>query len=282
MSVNGYAHPDVLVETEWLADHQHDPTLRLVEVDADVRAYQQGHIPNAVGWNWRADMQDPLRRNILTPQSFTSLLSRSGISNNSTVVLYGDKSNWFAAYAFWLLKYYGHPDVRLLNGGRKKWLAEGRPVAAEPFWPAPASYHISQTNTNVRILRDQVLHRLNQPATGLVDVRSAQEFSGELLAPDHLPYEAAMRGGHLPGAVNISWGQTVRDDGTFKSAATLHAIYSEKNITADKNVIVYCRIGERSAHTWFVLKYLLGYPNVCNYDGSWAEWGNLIDAPIER
>ncbi len=282
MNHNGYAHPEVLVETDWLARHLAAPNLRLVEVDVDPGAFIQGHIPQAVAWNWRTDTQDPLRRNIPNPDAFSKLMARSGIGPDATVVLYGDKNNWFAAYAFWLLKYYRHTDVRLLNGGRKKWTGEGRPLTTHPAQPAPTNYPAPSPDTTIRALREQVQANLNLTSTALVDVRSAREFSGEMLAPDHLLHEAAMRGGHLPGAVNISWGQTVHENGTFKAAAELAALYARHHVTTDKNVIVYCRIGERSAHTWFVLKYLLGYPNVSNYDGSWAEWGNLIDVPIER
>lgn len=282
MNHNGYAHPEVLVETDWLAHHLAAPNLRLVEVDVDPGVFHQSHIPQAIAWNWRTDTQDPLRRNILSAGAFSQLMARSGIGPDTTVILYGDKNNWFAAYAFWLLKYYRHPDVRMLNGGRKKWAVESHPLTTRTARPAPTDYPVPPSDTSIRALREQVQASLYLDSTALVDVRLAREFSGEMLAPDHLLHEAAMRGGHLPGAVNISWGQTVHEDGTFKAAAELAALYAGQQVTADKNVIVYCRIGERSAHTWFVLKYLLGYPHVRNYDGSWAEWGNLIDVPIER
>lgn len=282
MSKDGYAHPEVLVGTDWVAQHLNDNGIRLVEMDVDTTAYPSGHIPTAVGWNWQLDTQDSLRRNLPNPAAFAALMSRSGIANDTTVILYGDKNNWFATYAFWLLKYYGHPDVRLMNGGRKKWVAENRPLTTATPDITPTTYKVAVTDTSVRALRDLVLARLNQPGTALVDVRAAKEFSGELAAPEHLPHEGAQRGGHIPGAVNISWGQTVQPDGAFKSAQALQQLYYSHNVTPAKEVIVYCRIGERSSHSWFVLKYLLGYPQVRNYDGSWVEWGNLIDVPIER
>ncbi|RME99700.1 MAG: sulfurtransferase, partial [Chloroflexi bacterium] len=244
--------------------------------------YVSGHIKGAVCWNWHIDFQDPIRRDIPGPQAFEQLLGRSGIDNETTVILYGDKNNWFAAYAFWLLKYYGHKDVRLMNGGRKKWIAEGRPLTTESVQPEPAVYRVQTTNPAVRATRHQIFQGLDQPDTVFIDTRAPKEFSGEMVAPDDLPQEGAMRGGHLPGALNITWGQAVFEDGTFKPARDLRQIYTAHNVTPDKNVIVYCRIGERSSHSWFVLHYLLGYPQVSNYDGSWAEWGNLIDAPIER
>lgn len=279
---NGYARPEVLVETDWVARHLDDPTVRLVEMDVDVTAYRAGHIPGAIGWNWQLDTQNPLRRNVPDPAAFAALMRRSGIANETTVVLYGDKNNWFAAYAFWLLKYYGHANVRLLNGGRKKWIAEGRPLTTEPPVLTPTSYQVQDIDPDLRAWRDQVLAALNRPAVALIDVRSAKEFSGELLAPDYLPEEGAQRGGHIPGAVNIGWGETVQSDGTFKPVEELRRMFTDHDITPEREVIVYCRIGERSSHTWFVLKYLLGYPRVSNYDGSWTEWGNLIDVPIER
>lgn len=282
MSKNGYAHPEVLVETEWVAQYLHAPRVRLVEMDVDTMAYRLGHIPTAVGWNWQVDTRDALRRNIPDPATFAALMSRSGIANETTVVLYGDKNNWFAAYAFWLMKYYGHIDVRLMNGGRKKWVAEKRMLTKAVPDIQPTTYQVKVTDADVRALRDRVLARLRQPDTALIDVRSAKEFTGDLAAPEHLLQEGAQRGGHIPGAVNIAWGQTVQADGTFKSAEALQRLYHSRDVTPDKEVITYCRIGERSSHTWFVLRYLLGYPHVRNYDGSWVEWGNLIDVPIER
>jgi thiosulfate/3-mercaptopyruvate sulfurtransferase len=279
---NNYAHPEVLVDTEWAAQHLKDPNVRFVEVNVDVGAYESGHIPGAIGWHWKHDLETPLRRNVADREQIQDLLGRAGISPDTTVVFYGDNSNWFAAYAFWLLKYHGHRDVRLLNGGRQKWLAEDRLTSTErPTYPL-ADYSLDGPDSSIRALRDFILPRVNQPAVALVDVRSPKEYKGELLAPEHLPQEGAQRGGHIPGAKNIVWSEAVRKDGTFKSADELRAIYGGQDVTPDKEVIAYCRIGERSSHTWFVLKYLLGYPHVRNYDGSWTEWGSLIDAPIER
>lgn len=282
MKHNGYTHPETLVSTGWVAQHATDPGVRLVEVNVDLYTYVSGHIKGAVFWNWQIDFQDSIRRDIPGPQAFEQLLSRAGISNDTTVILYGDKNNWFAAYAFWLLKYYGHKDVRLMNGGRKKWIAEGRPLTTETAQPKPAVYRVQTTDSAVRATRHQVFQGLGQPDTVFIDTRAPKEFSGEIVAPDDLQQEGAMRGGHLPGALNITWGQAVFEDGTFKPARDLRHIYAAQNVTPNKNIIVYCRIGERSSHSWFVLRYLLGYPQVSNYDGSWAEWGNLIGAPIER
>ena len=281
-SVNGYTHPEVLVETSWVAEHLHDPKLRLVEVDVDTTAYDSGHVPGAVGWNWKKDTQQPIRRDIPDQAGMEALLGRSGIANDTTVIVYGDNNNWFATFAFWLLKLYGHPDARVMNGGRKKWIDEGR--ALETGLPAvtAATYHAAGADMSVRALRGLVHDSLGQAGHGLVDVRSPKEFSGELLAPENLPQEGAQRGGHILGAANIPWGQAVREDGTFKSAADLKALYGGRGISPDKQIIAYCRIGERSSHTWFVLKYLLGYPRVRNYDGSWTEWGSLVGEPIER
>jgi thiosulfate/3-mercaptopyruvate sulfurtransferase len=282
MTTDGYAHPEVLVETAWVAEHLNEPGVRLVEVDVDTKAYDSGHIPGAVGWNWKTDTQDTLRRNVPNAQALEALLSRSGIGNDTTILLYGDNNNWFAAFAYWLLKYFGHEKARLVNGGRVKWLAENRPLTTDvPGYP-PAQYKLKGPNADLRALRDYVLQQLSRKDAVLVDVRSPKEYSGELLAPENLPQEGAQRGGHITGAVNIPWGQAVREDGTFKSSEELKALYGGKGVTPDKNVVAYCRIGERSAHTWFVLKNLLGYPQVRNYDGSWTEWGSLIDVPIEK
>jgi len=279
---NNYAHPEVLVDTDWAAQHLNDPNVRFVEVNVDVAAYENGHIPGAVGWHWKNDLETQIRRNVASRDEIQNLLSRSGISPDTTVVLYGDSSNWFAAYAFWLLKYHGHRDVRLLNGGRQKWQAEGRPAVTErPSYPR-VSYGANGPDSSIRALRDFILPRVGQPGLALVDVRSPKEYKGELLAPEHLPQEGAQRGGHIPGAKNIVWSEAVREDGTFKSADELRALYAGQDVTPDKEIVAYCRIGERAAHTWFVLKYLLGYPKVRNYDGSWTEWGSLIDAPVER
>jgi thiosulfate/3-mercaptopyruvate sulfurtransferase len=277
-----YATPAVLVSTEWVNEHGGDPNVRLVEVDVDTTAYDSGHIAGAVGWNWKTDTQDQVRRNLPDAGQLQALLRRSGIEPNTTIVLYGDNNNWFAAYALWLLKYYGHDDARLMNGGRAKWLAEGRPLTTEAPSYAATSYAVAAPNKDLRALRDQVLRSVLERNAVLVDVRSPKEYSGELLAPENLPQEGAQRGGHIAGAVNIPWGQAVREDATFKSAEELRALYGGKGVTPDQPVIAYCRIGERSAHTWFVLKYLLGYQDVRNYDGSWTEWGSLIDVPIEK
>ncbi len=278
----GYARPEVLVSTEWVAQHLNDPKVRIVEVDVDTAAYETGHIPGAVGWHWKNDLETPIVRDIATKEQLEELLSRSGIANDTTVVLYGDNNNWFAAYAFWVLKYYGHQDVRLMDGGRKKWIEEGRPLTTEvPSYPR-AQYQAQSPDASIRALREDVLRSLGRPEVALVDVRSPAEYRGELLAPENLPQEGAQRGGHIPLAKNIPWAMAVREDGTFKDAEELRQLYAGQGITPDKEVIAYCRIGERSAHTWFVLKYLLGYPKVRNYDGSWTEWGSLVGVPIER
>jgi len=280
--VDGYTHPEVLVETDWVADHLGDPKLRLVEVDVDTTAYDSGHIPGAVGWNWKKDTQQTLRRDIPDKAGLEALLGRAGISNDTTVIFYGDNNNWFATFAFWLLKLYGHQDARVMNGGRQKWIDEGRPLATEVPTVAPATYRAIGPDLGLRAMREMVHDSVGKAGSALVDVRSPKEFSGELLAPENLPQEGAQRGGHIPGAANIPWGQAVRDDGTFKSAADLKALYGSRGITPDKEIVAYCRIGERSSHSWFVLKYLLGYPKVRNYDGSWTEWGSLVGEPIER
>jgi thiosulfate/3-mercaptopyruvate sulfurtransferase len=278
----GYAHPEVLVDTQWVADRLNDPKVKIVEVDVDTNAYDTGHIKGAIGLDWRKDLQARPIRDLLPKDEFEKLLSSKGISNDDTVVVYGDNNNWFAAWYLWNLKYYGHKDARLMNGGRKKWQDEGRELVTEAPAIKPTTYRAGQPVKSIRALRDEVLAELGKAAVTLVDVRSPKEFSGELLAPEHLPQEGAQRGGHIPGAANIPWGQAVREDGTFKSADELRALYESKGVTADQAVIAYCRIGERSSHTWFVLYYLLGYPNVRNYDGSWTEWGSLIAAPIEK
>ncbi len=278
-----YSHPEVLVDTQWVADHLKDPKVRLVEVDVDTSAYDSGHAPGAVGWNWKQDTQQTVNRDVPDRAAWEALLSRSGIARDTTLVFYGDNNNWFATFAFWLSKIYGHPDARMMNGGRKKWLAEGRPQTTEKPEARPTQYKAQQPDWNLRATRDLVREYLNHGNRALVDVRSPKEFSGELLAPENLPQEGAQRGGHIPGAKNIPWGMAVRDeDGTFKPVEELRALYAGKAITPDKEIIAYCRIGERSSHTWFVLKYLLGYEHVRNYDGSWTEWGSLIGAPIEK
>lgn len=279
--MQAYAHPNVLVSTEWVTAHITDPKVRIVEVDVDTTAYAQGHVPGAFGWNWQTQLCDPVRREIISKPALESLLSAHGIGNDTTIVLYGDNNNWFAAWAFWQLKMYGHADVRLMNGGRKKWLAEGREIRHDAPNPATASYHAVGFNDVFRAYRKQVEEIFQSPTTSLVDVRSNDEFTGKILSPPGLP-ETCQRGGHIPGAKSIPWGLACNDDGTFKTREELETMYAGKGVTPDKNIIAYCRIGERSSHTWFVLKYLLGYPNVRNYDGSWTEWGNLINAPVEK
>jgi thiosulfate/3-mercaptopyruvate sulfurtransferase len=280
MTGDGYVNPQVLVETDWVAQHLGDLTIRLVEVDVDTTAYDSGHIVGAVGWNWRTDLQRRPVRDIPPPEEWTALLTRSGISNDTTVVLYGDNNNWFAAFAYWLFKLYGHNDARLMNGGRKKWVDEQRELTTQVLDYPAASRDMHGMDAQLRALRDDVRDALAMSGIALVDVRSPGEFSGQLLAPENLPQEGAQRGGHIPGAQNVPWATAVAEDGTFKPAAELRRIYEGKGITPDKAVIAYCRIGERSAHTWVVLHELLGYPNVRNYDGSWTEWGSLVAAPV--
>jgi thiosulfate/3-mercaptopyruvate sulfurtransferase len=282
VTAKGYAHPEVLVDTQWVAGHLSDPKVKIVEVDVDTSAYDTGHIKGAIGLDWRKDLQARPIRDLLPRDEFEALLSSKGISNDDTVIVYGDNNNWFAAWFLWNLKYYGHKDARLINGGRKKWQDEGRELVTDAPTIKPSSYKAGQPDKSIRVLRDQVLADLGKAGVVLVDVRSPKEFSGELLAPENLPQEGAQRGGHIPGAKNIPWAQAVRDDGTFKPVEELRELYASKGVTADKDVIAYCRIGERSSHTWFVLQYLLGYPKVRNYDGSWTEWGSLIAAPIEK
>ena len=277
-----YAHPESLVSTEWVAEHGGDANVRLVEVDVDTSAYEQGHIAGAVGWNWQSQLQQPVQRDLATKEEIEQLLGSSGIGNDTTVILYGDNNNWFAAWAFWQLKYYGHADVRLMNGGRVKWEAEGRPMTTDAPSVSAVSYTASEGDQTIRAYRDQVLTLVNAGSISLVDVRSPAEFSGELLAPANLPQEGSQRGGHIPGAANIPWGQAVADDGSFKSADDLRALYGGQGIDGNRETIAYCRIGERSSHTWFVLTQLLGFENVRNYDGSWTEWGSIVGAPIEK
>jgi thiosulfate/3-mercaptopyruvate sulfurtransferase len=279
-AMSDYKHPEVLVSTDWAAHNLNSPNLRFVEVDVDTTAYDQGHIPGAVGWNWQTQLQDNIRRDLIDKSTLEKLLSASGISNDSTILLYGDNNNWFAAYALWQLKYYGHKDVRLINGGRKKWLEEKRPLTTDAAGIAPASYHVSGVDESLRARKEEVFAILDGRKQGqLVDVRSVDEFTGRILAPPGLS-ETAQRAGHIPQAANIPWAQASNEDGTFKSFDDLKKLYESKGITGTDEVIAYCRIGERSSHTWFVLKYLLGFNRVRNYDGSWTEWGNLIGAPI--
>ncbi len=281
MSDSGYEKP-VLVTTEWLAEHAGDDGVVVAEVDENPDLYEEGHIPGAVKLHWRDDLQDPLRRDLVDKAELERLLGARGIGNDTTVVLYGDKNNWFAAYAYWYLKIYGHADVRILDGGRQKWIDEGRELTTEAPGVAPTTYTAQERDESIRVYRDEVLQGLGRNGRALVDVRSPQEYSGELLAPPGYEQEGASRGGHIPSAQSVPWAQAVRDDGTFKSAGELRELYGGKGVTPDKEVVAYCRIGERSAHTWFVLRELLGYESVRNYDGSWTEWGNLVDVPIER
>ena len=277
-----YKHPEVLVTTEWVAQNLSASNTRLVEVDVDTSAYDQGHIPGAVGWNWQTQLQDNVRRDLIDRAALEALLGKSGIGNDTTILLYGDNNNWFSAYAFWQLKYYGHKDVRLINGGRKKWLEEKRPLSTEAAKVAPTTYKASGPDESIRAYRDDVRDVIEGKRKGqLVDVRSADEFTGKIIAPPGMT-ETAQRAGHIPTAANVPWAQAAAEDGTFKSADALAALYQGKGITGSgvDEVIAYCRIGERSSHTWFVLKYLLGYDNVKNYDGSWTEWGNLIGVPV--
>lgn len=277
-----YAHPESLVSTEWVAEHGGDANVRLIEVDVDTSAYEQGHIAGAVGWNWQSQLQQPVRRDLASKEEIEHLLGGSGIGNDTTVILYGDNNNWFAAWAFWQLKYYGHADVRLMNGGRAKWEAEGRPLTTDVPTHGVSSYSAGEGDQSIRAYRDQVLAMVNAGNIALVDVRSPAEFSGELLAPPAAPQEGSQRGGHIPGASNIPWGQAVDEDGTFKSADALRELYGAQGVDGTKETIAYCRIGERSSHTWFALTQLLGFENVRNYDGSWTEWGSIVGAPIEK
>ena len=277
-----YAHPEVLVSTQWVADHLNDPKVRLIEVDVDTSAYDQGHLAGAAGWNWQTQLQDNVRRDLIDKATLEKLLSDAGVAADTTVVLYGDNNNWFAAYAFWQLKYYGVKDVRLMNGGRKKWLEEKRPLTTDAPKMTAASYKATGPDETLRARKEDVFAVLEKKKSGaLVDVRSVDEFTGKIIAPPGMS-ETAQRAGHIPGAANIPWSQAANEDGTFKSAEQLKALYEGKGVKNDEQTIAYCRIGERSSHTWFVLKYLLGYDNVKNYDGSWTEWGNLVGAPIEK
>jgi thiosulfate/3-mercaptopyruvate sulfurtransferase len=277
-----YVHPEVLVSTNWVAGHGRDANVRLVEVDVDTSAYEQGHMDGAVGWNWQTQLQDGVRRDILDKAQFEALMSRSGITPETTVVLYGDNNNWFAAYAFWMMKYFRHRDVRLMNGGRKLWLKEGRPLSQQVPSVSATSYKAPEPDPSVRALRENVFSVLDgrSPAS-LVDVRSVDEFTGKVIAPPGMT-ETAQRAGHIPKAINVPWSMAANEDGTFKSVEDLKKLYHEKGVAPGGDVIAYCRIGERSSHTWFVLKYLLGHETARNYDGSWTEWGNLIGAPIEK
>lgn len=284
MAESNYAHPEVLVETDWLADHLHDPDLRIIESNEDILLYDTGHIPGAVHIDWRADLQDGVVRDYVSPEAFAALCGRHGITPETTCIFYGDKSNWWAAYALWAFQLYGHTKVKLLNGGRDKWKAEGRPMTREvpryraTTYPVPAQ----RRDQVIRAFYEDALAQ-SQSGKPLIDVRSPGEFKGDITHMPEYPQEGVLRGGHIPGARNVPWKMAVREDGTFKSADELRAIYSEAcELKPEDDVIVYCRIGERSSHTWFVLTYLLGFKHVRNYDGSWTEWGNRVRAPIER
>jgi thiosulfate/3-mercaptopyruvate sulfurtransferase len=274
-----YAHPEVLVSTQWVADHLDDPNVRILESDEDLLLYEIGHIPGALKLDWETQMQQPVVRDFVDKAGFEQLARERGITNDMTVVLYGDRNNWYATYGFWLFKYYGHKDVRVMDGGRAKWEAEGRPWTREVPSHEPTGYTAEEPDGSIRAFRDDVMAHLKAGDPALVDVRSPQEYTGELLHAAGYPQEGAQRAGHIRGARNIPWGTAVQEDGTFKPADALRDLYGDKGITSEKGVIAYCRIGERSSHTWFVLKYLLGYPDVRNYDGSWTEWGSLVGAP---
>jgi thiosulfate/3-mercaptopyruvate sulfurtransferase len=277
-----YAHPEYLVDTEWVANHLKDENVRIIESDEDPLLYAIGHIEGAVQVDWFSTLQHPLRRDFLTKEQFEEVASKLGITNDTIVVFYGDKSNWFAAYALWLFQYYGHKNVRIMNGGRIKWEQEKRPLVKDVPTYKATKYKAKEADKSIRAFRDDVFKQLDAKKP-LVDVRSPKEYAGELTHMPNYPQEGATRAGHIPTAVSIPWAQAVNEaDATFKTPEELRAIYEGKDIKSDKDIIAYCRIGERSSLTWFVLKYLLGYPSVKNYDGSWTEWGNLVDAPIEK
>jgi thiosulfate/3-mercaptopyruvate sulfurtransferase len=276
-----YAKPDVLVSTDWLEEHLQDDGVRVIEVDEDTSAYDKGHIPGSVSWNWTTDLHTKVGRDYQDQAGFSRLLAEAGVSPETTVVLYGGNNNWFAAYAYWLLKLRGYDDVKLLNGGLKKWELESRVLTNDvPTYPTTDLTIAGADRPEIRAMRDEVIGKLGGE-TGFVDVRSPEEYRGEKLAPDHLPQEQSQVPGHIAGAANIPWAKAANDDGTFKSADELKALYEAEGITPDREVIAYCRIGERSSHTWFALQELLGYPNVKNYDGSWTEYGSLVGAPVE-
>jgi thiosulfate/3-mercaptopyruvate sulfurtransferase len=276
-----YAYPDMLVSTEWVASHTNDPNVRIAEVDVDTKAYEEGHVPGALGWAWNTQLCDTVRRDILSKEQFEELMSSSGVAPDTTLIIYGDNNNWFAAWALWQAKIYGHKDVRLMNGGRKKWLAESRELATQAPAVQKTKYQAKAADLSLRAFLPQVQEASAKRAASLVDVRSPQEFTGEILAPPGLP-ETCQRGGHIPGARSIPWAKACNEDGTFKTADELRRLYGAEGVDGSKPVIAYCRIGERSSHTWFVLKYLIGLDKVTNYDGSWTEWGNLVGAAVEK
>ena len=279
---SGYAHPEVLVSTDWVAEHLDDPNVRIVESDEDVLLYDMGHIPGAINLDWHTDLQDQVKRDFLDRAGFEELMRKNGIGNDTTVVFYGDRNNWYATYTYWLFKYFGHKDARVMNGGRAKWEAEGRPMSRDvPSYPK-TTYTAQEPDERIRAYRDDVLKQVESGAPALVDVRSVPEYTGEVLHMAGYAQEGAQRGGHVLGAKSIPWATAANEDGTFKSPDQLREIYGGKGITADRNVIAYCRIGERSSHTWFVLRELLGYPDVRNYDGSWTEWGSMVGVPIAK
>ena len=277
----GYANPESLVDTAWVEEHLSDPKVKIVEIDVDTYSYEEGHIPGALGWDWSTQLCDTVRRDILSKDAFEALMASGGITPESTVILYGDNNNWFAAWAFWQMKIYGHADVRLMNGGRRKWLEEGRPLSLEKPPASKSTYTAKAQDTSLRAFLPDILSSSRSRSASFVDVRSPAEFTGELLAPPGLP-ETCQRGGHIPGAASVPWGSVCNEDGTFQSAEELRALYADVGVTPERPVIAYCRIGERSSHTWFVLKHLLGFPDARNYDGSWTEWGNLVNVDIER
>ena len=277
----GYVRPEVLVDTAWVAAHKDDANVKLIEVDVDTNAYDEGHVAGAIAWNWTSQLNDQVRRDILSKEAVEKLATEAGIKNSDTIVLYGDNNNWFAAFAFWILKMYGHEDIRLMDGGRKKWLEEGREITTQDETPEAGSYTAKEADTSLRATVVEILEDIKAKSSHLVDVRSPAEYSGEVIAPPGMT-ETAQRGGHIPGAQSIPWSQAVNEDGTFKTADALRDLYGAKGVDNSKPVIAYCRIGERSSHTWFVLHYLLGFQNCKNYDGSWTEYGSMVNVPIEK
>lgn len=278
----GYAHPEMLVSTQWVADHLDDPNVRIVESDEDVMLYEIGHIRGAINLDWHTDLQDQVDRDFIDKAQFERLLSQSGIANDTTVIFYGDRNNWYATYALWLFRYYGHHDVRIMDGGRAKWEAEGRGWTRDRAAHAATTYTAQDADPSIRAFREDVLALVDAGDPALIDVRSPQEYTGELLHAVGYPQEGAQRAGHIRGARNIPWGKAANEDGTFRPVEELRSLYADAGMTADREIVAYCRIGERSSHTWFVLTYLLGYDKVRNYDGSWTEWGSLVRSPIAR